>query len=254
VIKTLACLASSSAGTFLSGIPTAFRLGAAKAQAINVARSAPWLMSTLACRKALIALLPLSATTLLLGARPAQAILTYNIFESGGNVVVEATGSLNVSSPTGVNDLICNQPGLAGALVPSNAVICTGPNVVLNRYAITGPLSFQGIANIFGASTVSSGLSTLLDGPDTFGIDSSYVNGAAIVSSATFNGQTLAGLGFTTPGLLGTWTLTEGGDQIRVVLTDVPGPLPLLGAGAAFGFSRRLRRRISASQSTLPQA
>jgi hypothetical protein len=27
----------------------------------------------------------------------------------------------------------------------------------------------------------------------------------------------------------------------------VPGPLPLLGAGMAFGFSRKLRKRISAS-------
>jgi len=27
----------------------------------------------------------------------------------------------------------------------------------------------------------------------------------------------------------------------------VPGPLPLLGAGIAFGFSRKLRRRISTS-------
>ena len=30
--------------------------------------------------------------------------------------------------------------------------------------------------------------------------------------------------------------------------TDVPGPLPLLGAGAAFGFSRRLRSRLLASR------
>jgi len=29
--------------------------------------------------------------------------------------------------------------------------------------------------------------------------------------------------------------------------TDVPGPLPLLGAAAAFGFSRRIRNRIKAS-------
>jgi len=29
--------------------------------------------------------------------------------------------------------------------------------------------------------------------------------------------------------------------------TEVPGPLPLLGAGAAFGFSRRIRSRIKAS-------
>jgi MYXO-CTERM domain-containing protein len=34
----------------------------------------------------------------------------------------------------------------------------------------------------------------------------------------------------------------------------VPGPLPLLGAGAAFGWSRRLRKRIAAPLSTPPQA
>lgn len=33
-------------------------------------------------------------------------------------------------------------------------------------------------------------------------------------------------------------------DAIQNVYSQVPGPLPLLGAGAAFGFSRRLRRRI----------
>ena len=31
------------------------------------------------------------------------------------------------------------------------------------------------------------------------------------------------------------------------VFSEVPGPLPLLGAGAAFGFSRRIRSRIKAS-------
>lgn len=35
--------------------------------------------------------------------------------------------------------------------------------------------------------------------------------------------------------------------QNTVVQTAVPGPLPLLGAGAAFGFSRKLRSRIKAS-------
>jgi len=66
------------------------------------------------------------------------------------------------------------------------------------------------------------------------------VNGTPIVSSATFNNSTLAGLGFTTTGLIG--------------LTEVPGPLPLLGAGAAFAYSRRIRRRIATSQATPPQA
>jgi hypothetical protein len=50
-----------------------------------------------------------------------------------------------------------------------------------------------------------------------------------------------------------TWFLNPG-DRIdnitnTFVETTVPGPLPLLGAGAAFGFSRRLRRRCKQSYS-----
>ena len=50
-----------------------------------------------------------------------------------------------------------------------------------------------------------------------------------------------------------TGELTVTGGEIQTVQSDiitaanttnVPGPLPVLGAGAAFSFSRRLRRRI----------
>jgi hypothetical protein len=37
-------------------------------------------------------------------------------------------------------------------------------------------------------------------------------------------------------------SITNAWTQRRV---GVPGPLPIIGAGVAFGFSRRLRRRIS---------
>jgi hypothetical protein len=43
---------------------------------------------------------------------------------------------------------------------------------------------------------------------------------------------------------INSWSLT---------VTPVPGPLPVLGLGAAFGYSRRLRRRISTSKATPPQ-
>jgi hypothetical protein len=46
------------------------------------------------------------------------------------------------------------------------------------------------------------------------------------------------------------WTVGDGDvlDSFKDVYTQrVPGPLPLLGAGIAFGFSRKLRRRINAS-------
>ena len=82
-----------------------------------------------------------------------------------------------------------------------------------------------------------------------------HSSGDSIVSSATFNGKTLSGLGITTTGLLGTWTLVGTGDTIEVRATEVPGPLPLLGAAAAFGYSRRLRRSLIISQqATPPQA
>ena len=42
----------------------------------------------------------------------------------------------------------------------------------------------------------------------------------------------------------------EGGSISRVTdsFRQVPGPLPILGAGTAFGFSRKLRRRIKAAR------
>lgn len=80
-----------------------------------------------------------------------------------------------------------------------------------------------------------------------FGINSTYVSGSPVVSSATFTGKTLADLGLTpTSGTLGTWTLAATGDTISVNV--VPGPMPVLGAAAAYSFSRRLRRRIRQSQ------
>ena len=180
--------------------------------------------------------------------QPAQALLTYNIFEtSGGDVVVETSGSLNLGAS------IATVNCFAGFIQSRTGTICTGTSQTGPAYALSGPSSFNGTVFNFSASA-NSGITTQLNGENNFfAIDAGYTSGTPIVSSATYSNTTLAGLGFTTTGLIGTWTLNDGGDQIRVVLTEVPGPLPLLGAGAAFGFSRRLRRRISASQATLPQ-
>jgi hypothetical protein len=49
----------------------------------------------------------------------------------------------------------------------------------------------------------------------------------------------------------GTGTISGGGQSATGTVTDVelvPGPLPLLGAVAAFGYSRKLRKSIKASQ------
>jgi MYXO-CTERM domain-containing protein len=46
----------------------------------------------------------------------------------------------------------------------------------------------------------------------------------------------------------------SGGNPDGPTATGVPGPLPLLGAGAAFGWSRRLRKRIATPLITPPLA
>jgi len=67
-----------------------------------------------------------------------------------------------------------------------------------------------------------------------------------------------SGLGFTTTGLIGTWSLTGTSETIQMIVgpptAAAPGPLPVFGAAVAFGWSRRLRKRIAAPLITPPQA
>jgi hypothetical protein len=194
---------------------------------------------------------------LLLGQEQAKAVLTYNIFESAGNVVVQTSGSLNLTGAT-VGPQPETEGCTPGGITSSVAAICTGLRNNIRQYVISGPPTFNGsVAR--GASSVS-GVNTIIVGiVNSFAIDSTYVSTTPIVSSATFNGQTLANLGFTTTGLIGTWSLTGTSETIQLFLGNppaaaVPGPLPLFGAGAAFGWSRRLRKRIATPLSTPPQA
>ena len=187
---------------------------------------------------------------MLLSQGQAKAILTYNIFESGGDVVVQTSGSLDLPL-TSNNSAEC---GYDGAIVSAFAVICTGPSATLPFYSITGSPSFNGVVFNNSGSSVSA-ISTILG--VEFGISSSYISGSPIVSASTFAGETLASLGFTiNSGLLGSWTLNGTGDTIQAFLgpptAAVPGPLPLFGAAAAFGWSRRLHKRIAAPLSTPP--
>ena len=192
---------------------------------------------------------------LLLSQGEAKAVLTYNIFESAGNVVVQTSGRLNLSRT--IQDTV-DACGTSGVIDIANAIVCTGTDQIANPYFVTGPTFLNGTTS-FGGSTSVSGIFTGIVGfQPRFYIDPTYVSNTEIVSSATFNSTTLAGLGFATTGLIGTWTLDGTSETIQLILgpptAAVPGPLPLLGAGAAFGWSRRLRKRIAAPLITPPQA
>jgi hypothetical protein len=77
--------------------------------------------------------------------------------------------------------------------------------------------------------------------------DSLFAN---LIGSTSTNGGIIDILALA-PGTTDIWVrdnYTSGGalDYIRNDFAQVPGPLPLLGAGTAFGLSRRLRRRCKA--------
>lgn len=203
------------------------------------------------------ALVPLSMVSVFAGERPASAILTYSIYQSGPDVVIQTSGSLNLAGPFTQN--ICPGP----VLIPIRGIICTGPAAWMNAYSvISGPTSF-GSGNELLATFSSGPRSTSLagfandpvPGASAFYIDPGYVSGSPIISSSTFSAKTLSELGITTNGLLGTWVLATSFDTIEVragspPAVDVPAPLPLLGACAASSFSRRLRRRGRQAGST----
>ena len=197
-------------------------------------------------------LLAAPASLLLLQGQ-AKAVLTYNIFESAGNVVVQTSGSLNLTGATLLGQAQCGNAYIDS----SEAIICSGPDLSVDLYNITGPALFNGSVSA-SADSVSDITASFTGGEGLFIIGPGYVSNTPVVSSATFNSTTLAGLGFTTTGLIGTWTLDGTSETIQLILgpptAAVPAPLPLFGAGAAFGWSRRLRKRIAAPLATPPQA
>ena len=114
------------------------------------------------------------------------------------------------------------------------------PNSVTNPadVSINAPVSgsYTGLTSALSAS--NSTLQAYFAGTPT--IDSYYANWSIVgapsgitasnITNATLGGQVYLRYGYTAP-------------------DPVPGPLPILGAGAAFGFSRKLRQRIRSSAS-----
>jgi hypothetical protein len=97
-----------------------------------------------------------------------------------------------------------------------------------------------------GSLTYSKSLSTIAPGP---------VSGPSTSSEGSGGGNLVLFAGGETGPVIFSSTLTRTGGKIDNITdslnqafdpstNEVPGPLPLLGAGAAFGFSRRLRSRI----------
>jgi hypothetical protein len=176
--------------------------------------------------------------------------LSITIVESGGNVVMSASGSLNI------NDLILVSPSTGpyggGGLGVSTATFLmgtTGVNYALYSGFTTTPSNF-GPGGAGGGSTSTSGdvFGVIFQGapPYELVVPVGYTTGTAISSTQTFNSASFASLGLTPGTYSYTWGSGANADSINVVVggggvtptptqtSQTPTPTPTSGATGDF--------------------
>lgn len=179
----------------------------------------------------------------------AQAAVVMNVFESGGDVVITAKGSLDLSGLAAGP----NSPTGAG-VNPTFGFLLAGGGSGTNSYVMGDSLGAFGISGFTGASSGSGAL---------FGIGTS--GGANVVvdagastlvpyvvdSIARFAGETFASLGITANDTR--IVNLSNQDMITVIFgaapseVPVPAALPLFLAGlAGLGFAKRRRAKATA--------
>lgn len=200
------------------------------------------------------------ATAVLLDAAPSKAILYIDFIPlSSMSTRIKASGSLTPSSlGASTSNLQQTNPGPTGGTTSSlnkgtDTLRFTYSNpaaasIAGKRYAISGtdPFFGGGTQNWTGTTPVNNPPLILRFGttkdiwlPDTY-------TGGAINGSFDVDFNLAQIFGTSAPSQ---FAFTSGSEQIilRNNPPPAPGPLPLLGAAAAFGYSRKLRNRIQKS-------
>jgi len=157
---------------------------------------------------------------------------------------------------------------------PTNTILTVGAGTTITsatppEYLAPLQAAIAGFAGTFttGANIFGNAPTSISFAPDPYTTPGgASINFADSVQTTGYNSLFQAtgvvGWAFTVSGgsvpagTTGTWDLSflnqgagafswTGGGTLNVPDTNVPGPLPLLGAGAAFGWTRRLRKRLA---------
>jgi hypothetical protein len=191
----------------------------------------------------------------LIGAAPAQALVTLKVLQVGPDVVVNGRGSAKTAGLTSVGTEATWTNVLSPVQVYAGPAAFSDGNVSLWSN-LSGPSSFGSDPAVFEypdpGSTLSFGkLFGILTSSNPADIrlvlPSTYVSGTTISGRTTYTNVTLAQLGLTS-GLTYTWSWGSGPTadslELQIDPTPVPAPLPIAGAAAAFHSVQRLRRRL----------
>jgi len=174
------------------------------------------------------AMLMLVAVALLVGgAGRAKADLVITFEQSGANVVANGVGSLNFSALTfeGFDETSSYVQANAGA------VLLGSSGTYADYYgSISGPTSFGPGLNFVADSSSNSGTNDTGAGVDgatgQLLVPGGYAAGAPFTVSATWDNETISGLGLT-PGTY-TWTWGSGAtaDSLEVIIPGAATPEP----------------------------
>lgn len=184
---------------------------------------------------------------------PADA-LTITAAENAGDVIFSGSGSLNLSALTLTFTNGYSIPWAA----PAESSFLLGPinGAAYDAYeAISFPADF-GPGALPGGMVASDGSGDLFGPLPYFGdelwVPTGYQSGDPLSAQIIFSRESFASLGMI-PGVY-IWSWGSGADadnltlKVEPTIPPVPGPVPLLGAGAALSWTRRLRRRLKQAQ------
>lgn len=196
------------------------------------------------------------ATATLLDAAPSKAVLYLDFIPlSPTKTRIQSSGSLNTALlgawAAGSNTLDASGNNSSRIGRGFNDFLNftynpTSTSVAGRRYSFSGttnPFTGSGNVNWTGTTPANNPPLILRFTNQDLWLPTSYTSGAAINGFFDVN-LSLAAIGLSSPII----SLTSGTEQIILRdFTTVPGPVPLLGAAAAFGYSRKLRNRIQKS-------
>jgi hypothetical protein len=168
------------------------------------------------------------------------------IVESGGNVVMSASGSLNINDLTFITTTTLGGSGLG----VNTATFIMGTNGSFSTYSgfTSTPTSF-GTGTGYSADSASGDIfGVIYQGtpPYQLAVPAGYTTGTVISSTQTFTGQTLSSLGLVEGTYTYTWGSGANADSINVVVggggvtptptatSQTPTPTPTSGASGNF--------------------